>query len=112
MTIDRVFFYSLLGSTTLGCLWHIGWVIIVSSNKHAKLSIVNLFASCLSIGITYSLIKETGLIAVVLGFITMDIILITFVTRKTLGVIQENLYGFLQFALTDWSTVTAKVKLL
>ncbi len=98
--VNTVFFYGFLISTILSCLWQNGWIILISSNKHTKLAIINFFASMLSLIFACAFIKTIGLMAIVLGFIMMDSILIVFITKSILRILNESSYSFFRYTFS------------
>lgn len=93
-------FHLLLVDIVLCSLWSISYVVPMSVNKHQGLAAVFLTANGLALGFAILFARLMGLPGVAVGLICSELIMIAYVFRRSLSLLQEDLPGYLRTVLT------------
>ena len=83
--VDGYFFYLMLMTYALNSVWSSSSSILVATNNHQTMAILNLFLTIFTILSIYIISPYFGLIAVPLGYIIMEMIMIKYVLAKSLN---------------------------
>lgn len=89
-----------------GSLWNIGSGLIISINKHSKLSLLYCAMAVISLAVAYPLAQSLGVDGVAWAMLLCDLVLLPYVIRQTCSLIDESPVHFVRSVLGFEQSIT------
>lgn len=96
---DPIFLKIILLTIFLNSFWQASSIVLMSINKHGKMAILYLLSTILSLLISFTLIEDYGLPGVGVSLLLIEIIMVSFVIRYSMKVLNDNIRSLFIYIL-------------
>jgi O-antigen/teichoic acid export membrane protein len=100
LSFDPGLFRLLLVVIICSSLWSTSYVVPMSVNRHGQLALAFLAATSFSLGLAAVLVRFWGIHGAALALVVGELLMILYVMRRSLTLLEDNAAGFLRVLLT------------
>jgi O-antigen/teichoic acid export membrane protein len=111
VAFDLVLFGLLLAVITANSLWSASYIVSVAANRHQRVALIYVAATCASLLLSVGLTKVAGIYGAAMALLVIDIAMIAFVVPQSLAMVGDTPVDYLRSILQPpWGMIRSLLR--